>query len=315
MNLKKQIGLAVVITASLIACNSTDYKKTKEGFPYKVFSVGKGDTISPGNVVRYHLTNKIEDSLLGTTYGASAKWIPIAKEGEQNSMIKLLIGTRKGDSILVLQPVDSILKNNPGAAQDTFMLANKGKQLKTYIKVVEVYKDEALAQADFEKENISTFNAQPGVSTQRTKDNEILSAYLKTNNINAQQTPWGAYIQMVQPGSGPKPKLGQFVMLRYTGKDLTGKVFDSNNKPGAPLLPLQLGAGGAIVGFEDAVKQLSKGSKANVFIPSVIAYGPQGNPPVIQPNQSLIFELEVVDISDRQPQPTSPMTKGDSTGR
>jgi FKBP-type peptidyl-prolyl cis-trans isomerase len=74
------------------------------------------------------------------------------------------------------------------------------------------------------------------------------------------------------------------------------------------LLPLQIGGGGTIPGFEDGVKQLSKGAKANLYIPSVVAYGAQGRPPVIQPNQNLVFEIEVVDVTDNRPAPpTAPM--------
>lgn len=308
MKLTKAILGILTATIAFTACKNVEYKKTKEGFPYTVYESGDTARIVPGNIVRYHQTSKLGDSLLGTTYGLSAKWIGLAKEGEQNPVAKLLLEAHKGDSILIIQAIDSLMKQNPGAAQDSFLLANKGKSLKTYLKVVEVYKDNEAAAADFEKENIASFAKQPGISEQRTKDEADFNTYFKANNIQPQRTPWGAYVQVLNPGTGPKPKMGQFVSVRYTGKDITGKVFDTNNKPGAPELPLQIGGGGTIIGFEDGVKQLANGGKANVYIPSVIGYGPQGSPPAIQPNQNLVFEIEVVSISDKQPPPpTMPM--------
>jgi FKBP-type peptidyl-prolyl cis-trans isomerase FkpA len=312
MKVTYQIFGVALLAFTIMACKNTDYKKTKEGLNYKVYNSGSGEKIAAGNVVRYHMTNKLEDSLLGSTYGSAARWMAIAKTGEQNGLAFMLMEARKGDSILVIQPVDSIIAKSPQAVQDSFLMRNKGKNLKTFIKVVEVYKDEASAQGVFEKENMENYYKDPAMAQQRTTDVATIENYLKANNIATTKSPWGTYVQTLAPGSGPKPKNGQFVSLRYRGKLLTGEEFDSNMKPGAPLLPLQVGAGGAIIGFEDGVKQLSKGAKANLYIPSVIGYGAQGMPPKIAPNQNLIFEIEVVDITDTPPAPPT-MPQADST--
>jgi FKBP-type peptidyl-prolyl cis-trans isomerase len=172
-----------------------------------------------------------------------------------------------------------------------------------------------------EKDRIESFNQQQGIADQRKRDEATIEQYLKANNIQTQRTPWGAYVQILSPGSGPKPKYGQFAMLRYTGKDLEGNVFDATEKHGGQLLPLQIGAGRSIPGFEDGVKQLSKGAKAVIYVPSVAGYGERGTPAdpqsreqAIKPNQNLVFEVEVVDIADQPTQaPTAQMT--DSTRR
>ncbi|MDB5207342.1 MAG: hypothetical protein JWR72_2417 [Flavisolibacter sp.] len=312
MKRSNQFLAIALIAMSAVACKNTDFKKTKEGFPYKVFSDEKGEKIMPGYVVRYHMTNKLEDSTMSTTYGNPAQWIAIPKQGDENPMTKLLLEARKGDSILVIQPVDSIMKKDPRAAQDSFLMANKGKQFKAIIKVVEVYKDETAAQAIFEKEATENFYKDPSNSRQRAADEAEINAYLKNANITTRRTPWGAYVQTLSGGNGQKAKMGQFMMLRYTGKDLTGKIFDTNNTPGGQLMPLQVGAGGVIQGFQDGVKSLSKGEKAIIYVPSVIGYGAQGSPPKIQPNQNILFEIEVVDITDKQPAPPA-MPQADTT--
>lgn len=315
MKVTKSLFAVAALSVLFTACKQTDFKKTKEGFPYKVFSAGSGEKIAPGNVVSYHITQKLKDSVLQTSYGNPPMFAPIPKDSAtSNPLSALLIEAKKGDSIQINQPVDSLIKKNPRLAEDPFLSKKKGQDLITIVKIVEVYKTEAEAQEAFEKQNIQSYNQQPGIAEQRKKDEVAIEEYLKANNVQAQRTPWGAYIQVLTPGSGPKPKYGDFSMVKYTGKDLSGKVFDSNNKPGGQLLPLQIGTGGSIIGFEDAVRQLSKGAKANVYIPSFIAYGAQGRPPVIQPNQNLLFEVEVVDITDKRPMPQSaPMP--DSTTR
>jgi FKBP-type peptidyl-prolyl cis-trans isomerase len=314
MKVTMQFFGVLFIALAITACKNTEFKKTKDGFPYTVYSDGKGEKIVAGSVVRYHMTNKLEDSLLGTSYGTPAQWMPIPKQGDENPMVALLLQARKGDSILLLRSIDSLIAKTPQAAQDSFLNANKGKQLKTFIKVVEVYKDEETARAFFEKENIENFYKDPANVQQKAKDEAEIEAYIKTKGAKTTRSPWGAYIQTLTPGNGQKAKAGQFMMLRYTGKDFAGKIFDTNDKPGGQLMPMQVGAGGMIPGFQDGVAQLSKGEKAIIFIPSVIGYGAQGNPPVIQPNQNLLFEIEVVDITDQQPAPPSqPMPKSDTT--
>ncbi|MDQ6608866.1 MAG: FKBP-type peptidyl-prolyl cis-trans isomerase [Bacteroidota bacterium] len=301
---------AIALAAmSMVACKNTDYKKTKEGFPYKIFSDGKGEKILPGYVVSYHMTNKLEDSLMGTTYGSPTQWLPIPKEGPSLEKMRFFLEARKGDSILLIQPIDSLMAKNPQAAQDPFLKANKGKQIKTWLKIVEVYKDEDLAKAAQEKEGMEAFFKDPGIQKQKAVDESEIEAYLKKSSINATRTPLGTYIHVLKPGTGEKAKSGQYLTVLYTGKLLSGEVFDTNEKPGGQPMQIQLGTARLVPGFDDALKQLSKGERAMVFIPSIIGYGAQGGQPnaqgvqVIKPNQSLIFEIELVDISDKQPAP------------
>ena len=59
--------------------------------------------------------------------------------------------------------------------------------------------------------------------------------------------------------------------------------------------------GGAIKGFEEGVKQLAKGGRGKVFVPSTLGYGERGSAPKIMPNENLMFELEVLNITDAPP--------------
>lgn len=288
MNATKQlIGAALLALFSLAACKNTEFKKTKDGFPYTVYEAGSGAKIVAGNVITIHTTTKLGDSLLGTTYGQAAQMVPIPKEGPNLDMMRFFFDARKGDSILLLQPIDSILAKNPMAGRDSFLTANKGKNIETMIKIVEVYKDQ------------ETMSSQ-----QKAKDEQVITAFLKGKNIQTKRSPKGTYIQTLTAGDGTLPKQGQIMEVKYTGKLLNGTEFDSNNKPGAGLLPVQFGAGGIIPGFEDGLTQLSKGEKAVLFIPSSMAYGSQA-PPNIGPDQNLMFEIEVVNIKD-QPAAAAP---------
>lgn len=295
-------GAAFFAMATLAACKNTDFKKTKDGLPYKVMGEGKGDKIVPGNVIRIQATTRLGDSLLSSTYNTGGpQTVTIPKDGPNMEMFKIFFDAHKGDSILLLQPVDSILAKNPMASKDSFLLSKKGKNIETVLKIVDVFKD------------AETVNNQ-----QKAADETAIQSYLKGKSVQAKPTGKGVYIETLTPGNGQLPKPGQTMSIRYTGKLLNGEVFDTNTKPGDPLLPVQIGTGSMIPGFEDGLSQLSKGEKAVLFIPSAMAYGERGSQPDmtgqqrIKANQSLIFEVEVVDISDKQPAPPQ-MPRMDST--
>ena len=95
--------------------------------------------------------------------------------------------------------------------------------------------------------------------------------------------------------SGDLPEAGQKVKVHYTGKLLNGKEFDSS-KGGGPI-EIPIGKGRVIPGWDEGIMLLHEGEKATLAIPAGLAYGQRGSGP-IPPNSPLIFEVELVEISD-----------------
>jgi FKBP-type peptidyl-prolyl cis-trans isomerase len=97
-------------------------------------------------------------------------------------------------------------------------------------------------------------------------------------------------------GTGPSPKLGQTVSVKYTGSLTNGKVFDSSEKPGGKPFEFPLGMGRAIKGWDEAIATMKVGGKRHLIIPPKLGYGPTGQPPDIPPNATLIFDVELVSV-------------------
>jgi FKBP-type peptidyl-prolyl cis-trans isomerase FkpA len=308
MQVVKQVVGAISFAALLASCNSIDFQKTKSGVPYKVYADKAGRQIADGDIVKFQVIQKLKDSVLFNSYNqgmpqyvrlqANAP-MPANYNNIQANILEIMPKLKTGDSVYFAQSADSFIKQSPDIVKQINI--KKGDQIVTTIRIVNAFKNVADAQQDQDKESFKAFSHNPQIQTQMSKDDQAIQQYLSANHISAQKTDWGTYVQVITPGKGPKPANGKFVSLRYKGAGMDGQEFDSNEKPGAPLLPLQIGAGGSIKGFEDGVKQLSKGAKARIFIPSMLGYGPQGNPPRIQPNENLIFDVEVVDITDAPP--------------
>ena len=126
------------------------------------------------------------------------------------------------------------------------------------------------------------------------------------------ELPNGIQYQVLKEGSGAKPSLHNKVKAHYRGSLLDGKEFDSS--VGKQPIELPIGVGQVIPGWDDAIMKLHKGEKATLIIPSTMAYGAQGSPPVIPANAVLLFDVSLLDVR-KNPQPQGQMPQMPPQGR
>ncbi|KAF9241198.1 hypothetical protein BU15DRAFT_87404 [Melanogaster broomeanus] len=107
----------------------------------------------------------------------------------------------------------------------------------------------------------------------------------------------GVTIESLSPGDGVNfPRRGDTVAIHYVGTLLDGKKFDSSRDRGEPFVT-QIGVGKVIKGWDEGVPKLSLGEKAVLTATADFAYGSRGFPPVIPPNSTLMFEVELLKIN------------------
>lgn len=103
----------------------------------------------------------------------------------------------------------------------------------------------------------------------------------------------GLQYKIINEGEGAKPALTDKVKCHYEGRLINGAVFDSSYQRNEPAtFPVN----GVIKGWVEALQLMPTGAKWQLYVPSDLAYGPQGAGQAIGPNETLIFDVELLEI-------------------
>jgi FKBP-type peptidyl-prolyl cis-trans isomerase len=286
------ILLSFVMLFAIGGCSKGGgFKKTKSGLMYKIISDGKGTPAKKGEFLKVHYTQKVRDSIISTSVGALPTYAPVDSIGPVYNPAEIFNKLRKGDSAVIVMIADSLQKKQGQLPP----FIKKNDKLTLTLKVVDVLKSEADVRAD----------QAALMDEKKVKEITDIEKYLAENNIKAQKTNKGVFVLIEKQGEGPKVDSGKAVHVKYKGQTFKGVVFDSNldSAFGHPEpYTFVIGQRGAIEGWDDGMRLFNKGGKGKLYIPSMLAYGP--NPPQGAPFkafENLMFDVEVVDVTEPQP--------------
>lgn len=312
----------ISISAGMVSCGKVDYKKTSSGLLYKLYpGNGKDPLMKDSQAVKFNFITKLNDSVLYDSHDKMPGFAAVMNPKDmraQYSFVELLPLMRAGDSVVVVQLVDSLIAKG---AQGLPAEAKKGDRMTMYIKILKVYPDIPTAQVEYDeamkldaprrekermemqkkmmeeqKKEIERQYAELEKSGEIEKEFKAMDAYLASKNITAQKTGKGTYVYIREKGAEPTVKEGQYIQVKYTGKILeTDSTFESN------VYQFQIGQGAVIRGWDEGLLLFGKGGKGTLYIPGFLAYGQGGGS--FKPFQALKFDVEVLDISNDPIQP------------
>lgn len=136
---------------------------------------------------------------------------------------------------------------------------------------------------------------QTQTQTEAEKNKAIGKAFLLANKQKPGVVTLASGLQykILTPGNGPRPTTNDVVSVNYAGRLINGTEFDSSYKRNQPAtFPVS----GVIPGWVEALQLMPTGSTWELYIPSDLAYGENGAPPVIGPNEVLIFKVNLIAI-------------------
>jgi len=113
-------------------------------------------------------------------------------------------------------------------------------------------------------------------------------------------TPSGLRFETLRAGTGGKPTTADLVLVTYEGHLADGTLFDASAQPTA--FPVA----GVVPGFAEALQLMGKGGRYRFWVPSALAYGPDGVPGSIPPNAELEFIVTLIDMRPAEPAPAAP---------
>ena len=287
-------------------CSKGGFKKTKSGLLYKIISSGQGPVAKKGEFLKVHYTQKVRDSILSTSANGLPTYAPVDSVGPVYNPAEIFHLLRKGDSAIVIMLADSLLKKQ---GQLPPFIGKKDKLTLT-LKVVDIFASEEVLKKD-----------QQSLLDQKKMDEiKEIERYLAEKNIKATKTEKGTFVEIITQGDGPKVDTGKAVHVKYKGQTFAGKIFDSNMDSAfghADPYVLVIGKRGAIEGWDDGLRLFNKGGKGRLYIPSILAYGP--NPPQGAPFkafENLMFDVEVLDVTvPEAPQQRMPMMQRPNASR
>jgi FKBP-type peptidyl-prolyl cis-trans isomerase FklB len=118
-------------------------------------------------------------------------------------------------------------------------------------------------------------------------------AQANSRKAGVKTRPSGLQYEVLREGAGPSPGPEDAVVAHYKGTHIDGSEFDGTDPQGEPAtFPLR----GVVPGWQEALPLMKTGAKWRIYVPPQLGYGAEGSPPVIEPNELLIFEIELVRV-------------------
>jgi FKBP-type peptidyl-prolyl cis-trans isomerase len=301
INKLKSIVVFFLLLAFIVGCGNADYSKTKDGMVYRIIKSGTGAYIKPRTYLKIHQAAYLRDSMLFTTFG----YIPAygffdSLPQATHDFLDILHKMRVGDSAIIIRSIDTLFAKGMLQYNEVF---KKGDVIKVYVKVLGTFKDEK----EMEEDRASAFEAYKQLEIKR------LGEFVAAQNLKAEKLENGVYLVVDKEGTGPKVDSGMYVKVKYTGRLKNGSIFDSNiDSSFGHTEPFEFvaGTGQVIAGWDVAIQKLKVGSKARVFIPSSMGYGMQSQGAKLPAYSDLIFDIEVLSVSDKHPDMAKPAGSG-----
>lgn len=319
----------VVAALGFTACNDVNFKKTKSGLLYKIIpSGGKDSAAKEGDWLKLHYVQKINDSVMQTSYGKMPAYQKVnGNQPADYSPGEIFGMLKKGDSAVTVILIDSIIKKGLASAESLPPYMKKGDRLTITFKVVDVFRNDSVYQADYkaemdkdmprqQKEQAEQMvKAKKDMEDQQRKEEEELEksgekakqlgelqAYFKAKNLTPKQVGPGTFVVLTQQGTGAVADSGKYVTVNYNGKHFaTDSSFQQSTfSPQLYVTPL-------IGGFQDGLRGMKEGDKGTIYIAGFRAYGknpPPGSP--FKPYEALKFEVEITKVSDTPPEQQQP---------
>lgn len=303
--MSKKIILMLSVVVLAVSCKDNSrfpgYDEVEGGSYFKMEKTGEGKTpVNKGDVVFIHYTMTNErDSVIYDYKTMSQPGQPYAMRvsppAYKGDMFEMFYKMKVGDSASFALRIDSMFDKFYHQPVPKF-LDPKG-YLVYQMKIDSLYSSTKVDS--IEKANREMQEAY--IEKAKNAEDSLIQKYLADNKINVKPTESGLYILIKEKGKGPRVKKGDNVEVNYKGMLTSGQVFDASDRHDQAFV-FPVGMQQVIPAWDEALENMTVGTKATLICPSKICYGPGGSGP-IPPYAPLVFEIDVLSIKEAAPAP------------
>ena len=305
-NQKSLLAILVLMVGAIFmsSCQKKTKVTEKDGIEYTYIKEGT-ESAPNGSFLLYNLEiTTATDSVIYSTAEQPFPGYLMANDSlpPTNGMDEIFLTLKKGDSIQFESTAKIIFGENLPP------LITEADVVKVKLGAFEIM-DQAAIEAFFN----STMEAEDKKRAERAvgmvaEEGKTIEAYIQEKGLTASKTESGLYYVIEQEGTGEATTPGTTMYVNYAGYLLDGTLFDTSIPEIAKAnnmfdeqrpyeaLPVNVGMGQVIPGWDEGLMLLKKGSKGKFIIPSPLGYGENGAGAMIPPNSILVFDVEVTDV-------------------
>lgn len=299
---------AIFYCAAAIIVSSCDNntRTTPNGHDYTVLKEGDGKIVKSGEVLMLDMivVDKNDSIWYDSRDEGYPTMISISDVSETDAELGIHEAFRtlsKGDSIAFTTNAKNVFRQtwnmNVPAAVDpesdfTYRITcldvvNEEVARKFMLKRDSIRSENEKVELAMEDAEVKEYN-----KIQLGKDTIIIDNFLKGKNVRAINHPSGMRYVIKTKGTGPEPQFGDIVNIKFSGQLLDGKEFESGE------VNFALGDGDVIKAWDYIASSMKKGTSLTLFVPSSLAYGRGGRPPLVGADAILVYDMELLSIGN-----------------
>ena len=265
---------------------------TPSGYTYIHHTQTNGQKPQVGEEAVFVVDIRNDSTVVNSTRDQGKPARVLIPEGDQparsiSPIVEALMLMSVGDSLTVMQSVDSFPRKPPGFETSKFVHYDIVLESITSKEEIEKERAAQLALMEVAKQ-------REGAVGQQTQD--ILAKYKANTLADVKSTESGLKYHVIEEGTGKQVTNGSMANVHYYGVTTDGNEFDNSFKAGRAY-PVPVGQGRVIRGWDEGLQLFKGGTKAVLFIPGELGYGAAGSPPNIGPNAELVFYVELEEVN------------------
>lgn len=286
-----KIQILSVLLVVLVVAACTNEREAPNGLKVRVLKEGTGEYAKPGEfLITSMIVRDPKDSVWRDTHDQNLPMIiPVGEESAipnekgVESAFRIL---KLGDSVAIDIDAKTLFKDQPLPPQ-----LKEGDKMTFVFAVKDITDQAGVTRVQMELQQRQLDDAKAQQASQLAIDTVSIDSWLASKKIQAIKDKSGMRYVITKMGKGPQPTMSSTITFTYKGSLMAdGSVFEESSTPVVyPLSQL-------IDGWKICFPLMPKGTKATLYVPSSLGYGPTGYQPDIPPNANLIFEVELIDF-------------------